>query len=72
MSLSKKGWIKRFYSPIICLLICLLAFIIIACQKKDDKSSATKNETSAVAPAPQPAAPATDNAPLGPVGRLLK
>jgi peptidyl-prolyl cis-trans isomerase C len=71
MSLSNKRRIKKFYSPFICFLICLLAFGLTACQKKDEKSSAAKKETSTITPAPQPAAPA-DNAAQNPDGLVVE
>ncbi len=72
MSLSNRRRIQRFYTPIICILICLLAFGINACNKKDNKTSTEKKETSTIAPVPQPAAPAVDNAPLGPGGAVIE
>jgi len=70
MASSNNSWVRKGFFPAILLLICLLAFGLTACQKKDEKGVASKAATGA---APQATAPAeAGKQTLGPGGAVME
>mgnify|MGYP000885930145 CR=1 FL=1 len=58
MASPKNSWVLKGFFSTLFVLICLLAFLLTACQKNDQQGIASKEETAPTASVPQTATPA--------------